>query len=120
MKFDEKKDEIPPRACRHTKSGKQKNDVQEGDPQKVKNKTNNVQKVGAQQVNKQKNYVQKVDPQQVETKSMCNKWTLKKSKQIHVQKVVPKKVEKNNLQKVGPPPVRSSGGSGGGSPLGKS
>ena len=50
MKFQEKKDEIPPRACRPSKKLKQ-NNVEQVDPTPLK-----------------QNNVEKVDPQQVETK----------------------------------------------------
>ena len=48
VKLNEKKDEIPPKACRPSKKLK-KNNVQEVDHQKVKN-LNNVEKVDTQKV----------------------------------------------------------------------
>ena len=52
-KFDEKKNEIPPEACRPFKKLK-KNNVEKVDPQKVgkSSKKNNVEKVDHQQVEK--------------------------------------------------------------------
>ena len=48
-KFNENKDEIPPRACRHPNE-LNKNNVEQVDPQKVEN--NNVDKVGPQKLKK--------------------------------------------------------------------
>ena len=63
-KFHEKKDELPPKACRP--------------PNKLKK--NNVDKVVHQKF--EINNVAKVDPHKVEKKTMSKKWTPKKLKKL--------------------------------------
>ena len=70
-------------------------------PKSENDKNNNVQNVNLVKVGK------------TTTKTMCKKWALIKSKKTNAmcKKWTTKKSKTNNVQEVGPPPVRSSEGS---------